>query len=85
MNLAGGFNNAYEYDEELAGKKVLVKLLIECIFVDSLKIVNKIVLLIFKLYELRKTLMYRFKDSFLIENDDFNNISEFIINWISDF
>lgn len=67
------------------GKKILVKLLIECIFVDSLKIVNKIVLLIFKLYELRRTLLYRFKDTFIIMKDHFINISHFNQIWISDF
>lgn len=43
-------------------------------FVESLKIVNKIMMLIFRLYEFRKTLMVGFKDTFVVQTDCFANI-----------
>ena len=58
------------------GKKILVKLLIECIFVDSLKIVNKIMMLIFRLYELRKTLLNGFRETFVVVDRNFEIICE---------
>lgn len=42
-------------------------------------------MLIFRLYELRKTLMTRFKDTFIVKNDSFINICEFNNRWIAEF
>jgi hypothetical protein len=62
-----------------------VRCLIECIFVDSLKVVDKMIVLMFKKYESRKLLLNSFSNTFICYEQFYIDAYDEAKAWMASF
>jgi hypothetical protein len=62
-----------------------VRCLIECIFVDSLKVVDKMIVLMFKMYESRKLLLNSFSNTFICYEQFYVDAYDEAKAWMANF